>query len=85
MSAAADLANLRTRRAAVAAELAALSTSAAGGLPNTDGPGVNVDHVGYKDGLYRELESLDRAIKAIEDIAAEEDGNLGMIESQEWC
>lgn len=85
MSAATDLANLKTRRAAVTAELAALSSSAAGGLPNTDGPGVNVDHVGYKDGLYRELRELDAMIRELEDLAAEENGNIGIVESQEWC
>lgn len=78
------LANLQARRAAIAAELAALSSSAAGGLPNTDGIGVNVDHVGYKDGLYRELRELRDAIKDLEDIVAEESGNLGIIESQEY-
>lgn len=56
------LENLTTRRAAIAAELAALSATAAGGKPNATATGI--DHVGYKDGLYRELETLDRLIAA---------------------
>lgn len=55
--------NLRTRRNAIATELAALSTSAAGGKPNVSGSGGGTDHVGYKDGLYRELDRLDRLIR----------------------
>lgn len=58
--------NLITRRNAVAAELAALSATKAGGLPNANGPGVGVDHVGYKDSLYRELRELNAQISAIE-------------------
>lgn len=55
--------NLRTRRNAIAAELAALTTSAAGGKPNVGGSGGGTDHVGYKDGLYRELDRLDKLIR----------------------
>lgn len=63
---ASDLENLKTRRSAIYTELAALSTTKAGGLPNASGSGVNVDHVGYKDGLYRELKSLDALIESAE-------------------
>ena len=56
------LENLITRRDAIGVELAALSSSLAGGKPNAAGPNT-VDHVGYKDGLYRELESINRAIE----------------------
>lgn len=54
------LENLTARRAAIAVQLAALSATAAGGKPNAAATGI--DHVGYKDGLYRELEMLDRLI-----------------------
>lgn len=84
MTAATILANLKTRRAAIAAELAALTSSSAGGKPNTDGTGSNVDHVGYKDGLYRELAELERLIKSIEAEAAGDAGNVGIVESQEY-
>lgn len=84
MSALTYLANLKTRRNAIAAELAALSTSRAGGLPNTEGDGVNVDHVGYKDGLYRELKELESMIQQAENEAAAEQGDIGIFESQEF-
>lgn len=56
------LENLITRRDAVAAELAAITSSRAGGLPNTSGAGAGTDHVGYKRGLYEELAELNRQI-----------------------
>lgn len=63
--------NLETRRAAICTELAALTSSAAGGLPNASGDGGGIDHVGYKDGLYRELEQIEKAIGAL---SAHQDG-----------
>ena len=61
--AASDLQNLLARRSAIMAELAALSPTAAGGKPNITGGGMGtVDHVGYKAGLYKELEELNRLI-----------------------
>lgn len=57
------LENLITRRDAIGVELAALTSSLAGGKPNAAGPNV-VDHVGYKDGLYRELEWIEARIAA---------------------
>lgn len=58
-----DLENLQTRRTAILEELAALNTSLPGGRPNISGAGAgSVDHVGYKRGLYEELEKLDRLI-----------------------
>ena len=55
-----DLENLQTRRSAIYTELAAITSTAAGGLPNSDAGGI--DHVGYKDGLYRELEQINAQI-----------------------
>ena len=85
MSAAVYLANLKARRNAIAVELAALTSVKAGGLPNADGDGVNVDHVGYKDGLYRELKELEAMIDKAEDELAAEQGDIGINESQEFA
>jgi hypothetical protein len=51
-----DFENLKARRTAIYAELAAMAVTKAGGLPNARDSGV--DHVGYKDGLYRELREI---------------------------
>lgn len=51
--------DLITRRNNIAAELAVLDATKAGGLPNAQG---NPDEVGYKDGLYRELDRLNALI-----------------------
>lgn len=59
-----DLENLQTRRSAILAELANLTSSNAGGKPNASGPGT-IDHVGYKDGLYRELREINELIAHI--------------------
>lgn len=53
--------NLITRRDAICSELAALTSSKAGGAPNTSG-GESMDHVGYKDGLYRELDKINQQL-----------------------
>mgnify|MGYP001564194900 CR=1 FL=1 len=55
-----DLENLATRRSAILTELAALIATAAGGKPNSTAGGI--DHVGYKDGLYRELKTINDLI-----------------------
>lgn len=55
--------NLITRRDAVCAELAALNSTKAGGLPNADGSGL--DHMGYKKSLYDELDFINKQIEAI--------------------
>lgn len=60
-----QLENLTARRDAICAELAALDDTEPGGRPNVSGPG-QVDHVGYKDGLYRELERLRALIDMLE-------------------
>jgi len=55
-----ETANLLTRRAAIAEELADMSSITAGGKPNA--PGKNIDHVGYRLSLYQELELIDGRI-----------------------
>ena len=59
-----DLENLQTRKSAILAELAAIDSDAAGGLPNSQASGV--DHQGYKAGLYAELAEIDKRITAAE-------------------
>ena len=54
------IAQLKTRRDAICTELAALTETAAGGKPNSQLGGI--DHVGYKDGLYRELREIEELI-----------------------
>lgn len=56
------------RRDAICAELAALTSSAAGGKPNSSGGGdmVHVDHQGYKKSLYDELREINATLAAIE-------------------
>jgi len=62
--------SLEARLAAVAAELAALSVTAAGGKPDAiDG----VKHQAYHDGLLKELESLQKAIVAMDEVISTED------------
>lgn len=56
------LANLLARRDAIGTELAAITATAAGGKPNASATGI--DHVGYKDGLYRELKEINDLIAA---------------------
>lgn len=58
--------NLTTRRDAICAELAALGVTKAGGKPNVSADGQSTDHVGYKDGLYRELREIESAIQMIQ-------------------
>ena len=80
------LTDLRTRRATVAAELAAMSITTAGGKPNAmsaDG-GTSVDHVGFRKSLLDELKMLDEAIlreAQVEAALSDEDGSWE-IESQ---
>mgnify|MGYP001608998801 FL=1 len=63
-----DIDNLKARRSAIYAELATLASSKTGGKANTSGGGgTHVDHVGYKDGLYRELRDLNALIGSAED------------------
>lgn len=61
-----DLANLQTRRTAICVELAALSSTAAGGKPDVSAGGIKIEHVAYKKSLYEELASIDKAILSID-------------------
>lgn len=55
-------ANLETRRDTITAQLAAMTSASIGAKPNTTGQGQQVDHVAYKDGLYRELEQINKLL-----------------------
>lgn len=68
--------DLKARKLAIGVELAALSIAEAGGLPNASVP-HGVDHVGYKDGLYRELDNIHKLLLAEGGLTAEE---LGVFE-----
>lgn len=80
------LEDLRTRRATVAAQLAAMTVSTIGGKPNanTADGGTTVDHVGYRRSLLDELKMIDEAIMREAEVQAaldDEDGSWE-IESQ---
>ena len=57
-----NLANLKTRRDAIYAELAALSSTKAGGKPDSRQGGI--DHMAYKRSLYEELREIRETITA---------------------
>jgi hypothetical protein len=78
--------DLKTRRATVAAELAAMTKLTVGGKPNamTADGGTSVDHVGFRRSLLEELKMLDEAILREAEVQAaldDEDGSWE-IESQ---
>lgn len=80
------LSDLRTRRATVAAQLAAMTLTSVGGKPNamTADGGTSVDHVGFRRSLLEELKMLDEAIIREAEVEAalnDEDGSWE-IESQ---
>ncbi len=64
---ASDLENLRTRRSAILAELAALTSTSQGGRVNQTAMGRSFDHVGYKMSLYAELKEIDAMIANADD------------------
>ena len=82
------LGDLEARRDAIAAELAAMSTSTAGGLPNVQpirgADGVNVDHVGYRKSLLTELAMLKGLIEEAKQQAQADAGDVGIVESEEY-
>ncbi|MEW4564713.1 hypothetical protein AB1K70_19390 [Bremerella sp. JC770] len=57
--------DLLTRRDAVLGQLAGLSSTSVGALPNTSGTGDHVDHVGLRQSLYRELADIDAMLEKI--------------------
>jgi hypothetical protein len=59
---------LIVRRDAIVDELTAMSSTAAGGLPNASGGGdkLHIDHVGYRMSLYQELEQIEKRLLALE-------------------
>lgn len=68
------ISQLKQRRDAIIAELAALDSTKAGGKPNVSGAGVNVDHVGYKRALYEELELIDKRLATLDIGIVEHEG-----------
>lgn len=70
--------DLVTRQAAIGAELAALTSSAAGGKPDASKSGTQ--HVAYKDGLYRELKEIREELRELDLNAT--DGNSTAFEIQ---
>ena len=62
------LANHKARRAEIGIELAALTNTTIGGKPNA-GSANQVDHVGWRLSLYKELEEIDRQIARYEGFA----------------
>lgn len=77
--------NLKTRRTAIASELAALTSTAAGGLPNASGEGLNIDHMGYRLSLYKELDEINALILKSDPDDADAGGNeAGIVVSEEY-
>lgn len=60
------VANLQTRRATVAAQLAAMTSTSVGGKPNASGTDVNVDHVGYRQSLLQELADINAQLAILD-------------------
>jgi hypothetical protein len=80
------LALLKTRRNYVATQISEITKTTLGGKPNanTADGGTTIDHVAYRDSLYRELRELDAAIQREAVVAAALDDSDGSweIESQ---
>lgn len=53
-----DAENIATRRSAIYAQLAAMSSTSVGGKPTYSIDGQTVDHVGYRKSLLEELKML---------------------------
>jgi hypothetical protein len=64
-STAENIANLQTRRDAIYAELAAMTSTSVGGKPNYSIDGQSVDHVTYRKSLYEELGSINDILASI--------------------
>lgn len=61
-----DYNNLTTRRTNILSELAGMTSTSTGAKANASQPG-SVDHVGYKDGLYRELKAIEELLLAYDE------------------
>ncbi|MBA2116792.1 hypothetical protein [Bremerella alba] len=57
--------DLLTRRDAVLAQLAGMTSTDVGALPNTSGTGDHVDHLALRQSLYRELADIDEMLERI--------------------
>lgn len=60
------LENLTTRRDAIGVELAALTSTKVGGTATGAIDGQQVDHVGYRLSLYKELAEINNLIASAE-------------------
>lgn len=58
-----ELELLKVRRLAVVTQLSAMVSTTTGAKPDASGGGESVQHVAYKDALYRELKDLDTLIE----------------------
>ena len=63
------ISDLLDRRNTIGTKLKELDETKAGGGMNETGGGVTFDHVGYKDGLYRELENINKLIASAGGVA----------------
>lgn len=57
---------LLTRRDAVLNQLAEMNATAIGALPNTNGTGDHIDHVGLRKSLYDELKDIDAILELMQ-------------------
>ena len=64
---ASDLENLKTRRSAIIAELAGLTSTSPGGRVNQTAMGRSLDHVGYRMSLLQELKDINALIATADD------------------
>ena len=64
---ASDLENLKARRSNILARLAAMDGTGPGDRVDLQAMGSGSQHVAYKDGLYRELETIERLIAKADD------------------
>ena len=63
------ISDLQDRKIAIGVELKAMDATKAGGAINESGGGATFDHVGYKDGLYREIENINKLLASAGGVA----------------
>ena len=61
-----EIAQLETRKAVVLAELAAMTSTSAGGKPDYSADGQSVSHTAYRKSLYDELDDIDERLSRAE-------------------